>query len=89
MVAAILQVDITELHVQARGELDVRGTLGMDPMVPVGFQSFAVNIRLRAAPTTEPQRVSQLARAAERSCVVIQTLRRAVPVTVTYDYGDT
>ncbi len=87
MVATILQVTITELQVHVCGELDVRGTLGMDPSVPVGFQSFEVNVRLRVTPTTDPQRVTQLTRAAERSCVVIQTLRRGVPLTVSFDQG--
>lgn len=87
MVATLLQVEITELQVQARGEVDVRGTLGMDPAVPVGFQSFAVDVRLRVAPSTDPQRVGQLTRAAERSCVVIQTLKRGTPVTVSFDAG--
>lgn len=85
MVATLLQVEITELQVQVRGELDVRGTLGMDPTVPVGFQSFAVDVRLRVAPSTDPQRVGQLTRAAGRSCVVIQTLKRCVPVQLTFD----
>ncbi len=85
MVATGLQVDITELQVHARGDVDVRGVLGMDPTVPVGFQSFAVDVRLRVVPSTEPQRLVQLTRTAERSCVVIQTLNRCVPVKVTFD----
>ncbi|WP_048438945.1 OsmC family protein [Caenimonas sp. SL110] len=84
MVASVLGVRLLQLGVTARGHVDVRGTLG-DPLVPVAFQSFEVSVRLRAAPDTHPQRLRQLLRAAERSCVVLQTLRSAVPVVVEFD----
>lgn len=81
MVAKALGVRLLQLGVSVRGHVDVRGTLG-DALAPVPFQSFEVSVRLRAAPDTQPQRLRQLYRAAERSCVVLQTLRSGVPVTV-------
>lgn len=84
MVAQVLGVQLLQLGVSVRGHVDVRGTLG-DALAPVPFQSFEVSVRLRAAPDTQPQRLRQLYRAAERSCVVLQTLRTGAPVTVQLD----
>ncbi|MES2978768.1 MAG: OsmC family protein [Pseudomonadota bacterium] len=84
MVAAVLEVRLLELRVNVRAKVDVRGTLG-DPLVPVAFQSFELSVRLRAAPGTPQQRMRQLCRAAERSCVVLQTLKSGAPVAVLID----
>ncbi len=84
MVADVLGIRLEQLGVTVRGHVDVRGTLG-DPLAPVAFQSFEVSVRLRAAADTHPQRLRQLYRAAERSCVVLQTLRSGAPVSVELD----
>ncbi len=84
MVASVLGVRLLHVGVNVRGNVDVRGTLG-DPLVPVAFQSFEVSVQLRAAPDTQPHRLRQLYRAAERSWVVLQTLRSGVPVSVEFD----
>jgi uncharacterized OsmC-like protein len=85
MVSNVFGVRLTELKVDVQAGVDVRGTLGMDPKVPVGFQWFRVDVRLRAGSGTPADRLRQVIKAAERSCVVLQTLRLAVPVTVTFD----
>ncbi|MET0544457.1 MAG: OsmC family protein [Variovorax sp.] len=84
MVADVLGIELVRLGVTVRGHVDVRGTLG-DPLVPVAFHSFEVSVQLRVAPDTHPQRLRQLYRAAERACVVLQTLRAGVPVSVAFD----
>lgn len=85
MVANVLGVRLLELRVDVRAKVDVRGTLGMSAAVPVGFQAMQVHVRLRPARDTHPQRLRQMLRAAERACVVIQTLRTGVPVTLALD----
>jgi uncharacterized OsmC-like protein len=82
MIADVLGVRLLELRVSVRAEVDLRGTLGLDPAVPVGFQAIAVSVRLRPAPGTPPRRLRPLLRAAERACVVLQTLRTGVPVSL-------
>jgi uncharacterized OsmC-like protein len=84
MVAQVLGVQLLQLVVGVRGHVDVRGTLG-DALTPVPFHAFEVSVRLRSAPDTQPHRLRQLYRAAERSCVVLQTLRSGAPVTVELD----
>jgi uncharacterized OsmC-like protein len=64
--------------VRAEGDLDFRGTLGVDREVPVGFRA----IRLLFDLTTEApaEQVATLLRLTERYCVVYQTLAGGVPV---------
>lgn len=56
----------------AEGDLDFRGTLGVDRTAPVGFK----NIRLRFDLDTDatPEEVASLQKLTERYCVVYQTL---------------
>jgi uncharacterized OsmC-like protein len=56
----------------AEGELDFRGTLGVDREAPVGFRS----IRLRFDLDTEAdqEQVDKLVQLTERYCVVLQSL---------------
>jgi uncharacterized OsmC-like protein len=62
------------IEVEAEGDLDLRGTLGVDREAPVGFES----IRLRFdvdAPGASPEELQKLLERSERYCVVLQTLR--------------
>lgn len=80
MVANILGVDLESLVVEVSGEVDLRGTMAVDPQVFVGFQAMSCHVRLRAKEGTDPVLLQRLHAAAERSCVVLQTLRRGVSV---------
>jgi uncharacterized OsmC-like protein len=64
--------------VHAEGDLDFRGTLGVDREAPVGFRA----IRLLFDLTTDApaEQVATLLRLTERYCVVYQTLAGGVPV---------
>lgn len=77
-VATALGIDLREGVVTAEGELDFRGTLGVDKAVPVGFRA----IRLHFALTTDADAAAldHLFRLTERYCVVYQTLRTATPI---------
>ena len=60
-------------NVRATGELGVRGTLGLDPEVPVGFGSIRPAFELDTDP--DPETAAGLLAATEKYCVVLQTLR--------------
>ena len=66
--------------VQAEGDLDFRGTLGVSREAPVGFQ--AIRLRFELALAAEPEKVADLIRLTERYCVVLQTLRVPPAVSV-------
>jgi hypothetical protein len=55
--------------------VDVRGTLRMDRSVPVGFQGADIRVRMSGAQGVTEAQLDMLIRAAEQSCVLLQTLR--------------
>ena len=73
-VATSIGVDIREGVVQAEGDLDFRGTLGVDKTVPVGFQRIRLHFELDT--DADPEKLATLIRLTERYCVVFQTLRQ-------------
>lgn len=82
MLAERMGVVIEELQATVESSVDVRGTLAVDRRVPVGFQQMRSRIQLRAAPGTDPRALERLVLGAERCCVILQTLRHGVDVTL-------
>lgn len=71
-VATALEFNLRDASLEAEGDLDFRGTLGVDREAPVGFAEIRLKLRLE---TEEPQeRIDTLLRLTERYCVVFQTL---------------
>lgn len=73
-VATAIGVDITSAEVHAEGDLDFRGTLGVDKGAPVGFE--AIRLRFDVVSAAPQDKIDQLLRLTERYCVVYQTLAR-------------
>jgi len=72
-VATALEIDLRGGTVRAEGDLDFRGTLGVDREAPVGFRDIRLTFELD---TDEPEdQLQTLLRLTERYCVVLQTLR--------------
>jgi len=71
-VATALGIGLRDASLEAQGDLDFRGTLGVAKDVPVGFQ----NIRLQFTLDTDAseEQLATLLRLTERYCVVYQTL---------------
>ena len=66
--------------VTAEGDLDFRGTLGVDRDAPVGFERIRLRFDLDTDAT--PEQRAKLVELTERYCVVLQTLRSAPAVSV-------
>jgi len=66
--------------VRAEGDLDVRGTLGVDREAPVGFRAIRLVFDLEHDATDE--QLETLLRLTQRYCVVLQTITGGVPVDV-------
>ena len=79
-VATALGIDLRDASLEAEGDLDFRGTLGLSKDVPVGFQ----NIRLQFTLDTDAsdEHLDTLLRLTERYCVVFQTLAQAPQLAV-------
>ena len=58
--------------VHAEGDLDFRGTLGVDKQAPVGFRDIRLSFALDTGASEEE--IANLIRLTERYCVVLQTL---------------
>jgi uncharacterized OsmC-like protein len=83
MVAAAMGIALKEVEVVVEGDLDFRGTMGVDPETPVGFQQIRTTVRVVADAPTD--RLQRLAQRAERYCVVVSTLRQPPELTTTFD----
>lgn len=80
-VATALEFRLGNARVEAEGDLDFRGTLGVAKDAQVGFQSIRLNFHLD---TDEPQeRIDALLKLTERYCVVFQTINTKPELTVT------
>jgi uncharacterized OsmC-like protein len=74
-VATALEIPLRGGTVRAEGDLDFRGTLGVDPDAAVGFSDVRLRFDLDTDATL-PQ-YDRLIELTERYCVVYQTLRRS------------
>lgn len=79
-VATSLGIVLREAIVNAEGDLDFRGTLGLAKDVPVGFQNIRLQFTLDTDATEE--QLATLLRLTERYCVVYQTLRTPPPISI-------
>ncbi|TPI41700.1 OsmC family protein [Mesorhizobium sp. B3-1-9] len=79
-VATALEFKLGNATVEAEGDLDFRGTLGVARDAPVGFREIRLKFNLD---TDEPQeRIDSLMKLTERYCVVFQTINNKPTLTV-------
>jgi uncharacterized OsmC-like protein len=64
-------IDVTGV-VRAEGDLDFRGTLGVDRQAPVGFRAIRLTFEIESSASAEE--LDDLLATTERYCVVYQTL---------------
>ncbi|RWL94285.1 MAG: OsmC family peroxiredoxin [Mesorhizobium sp.] len=79
-VATALEFKLGNATVEAEGDLDFRGTLGVARDAPVGFRAIRLKFDLD---TDEPQeRIDSLMKLTERYCVVFQTINNKPALSV-------
>lgn len=88
VIANRLNVGLTFLEVTTRAEVDVRGTLRLSRDVPIGFQKITVNVDIAVVDGVSPALMSALLKAAETSCVVMQTLRQPPEIDLNISRSD-
>ncbi|MBK3397498.1 MULTISPECIES: OsmC family protein [Methylobacterium] len=71
-VATALEIPLRKGLVKAEGDLDFRGTLGVDKGAPVGFRAIRLTFEVDADAPQE--KLDQLLKLTERYCVVFQTI---------------
>ena len=82
-VSTSLGIPINEGHVHAEGDLDFRGTLGVDKEAPVGFRDIRLSFELQT--DADDDQLATLLKLTERYCVVLQTLTRGPRLDVTLE----
>jgi uncharacterized OsmC-like protein len=81
-VATALNIGLRAATVQAEGDLDFRGTLGMSKDVPVGFDRIRLHFDLDTDASEE--QIATLLRLAERYCVIYQTLTNPPKIDISH-----
>lgn len=79
-VATALGIALRDAAIEAEGEVDIRGTLGLSKEVPVGFQVIRLHVTLDTDASQE--QIATLLRLTERYCVIFQTLRNPPAIAV-------
>ena len=80
-VASALGIELRDGEVTAEGDLDFRGTLGVDREAPVGFRAIRLGFALDA--DADAETLERLIRLTERYCVIYQTLTSPPDMAVT------
>jgi uncharacterized OsmC-like protein len=81
--ATALGIEPRDAVVQAEGDLDFRGTLGVAKDATVGFRE--IRLRLELDTDANPEQRAKLVELTERYCVVLQTIRTGPRVAVSYN----
>ena len=84
-VATALELPVRDATVKAEGDIDFRGTLGVDKEAPVGFAEIRLSFDVEGDLAADD--LARLIRLTERYCVVYQTLRQSPPMVVTSRAG--
>ena len=67
-----MNIPIASGTLTAEGDLDLRGTLGVDKETPVGF--LAIRLKIDLVTSDDDAQLGKLAQLTERYCVVAQSL---------------
>ena len=79
-VATALELDVRDATISAEGDLDFKGTLGVEKEAPVGFRDIRLSFDIDRELTEE--QLATLLKLTERYCVIYQTLKSPPPITV-------
>lgn len=84
MVAEAMGIVTEKISVTVEGDLDLKGTLGIDRTAPVGFSAIRTHFDI-VAPNATAEQLASLREKAERYCVVLSTLRNPPPMETTWE----
>ena len=82
-VSTALGVELKSANIRAEGDLDFRGTLGVEKEAPVGFRTIRLVFKVDSSAPQD--KLDQVLKLTERYCVVLQTLRSTPDLTVSMD----
>ena len=77
-VATALSIPIRSAAIHAEGDMDFRGTLGIDRQTPVGLTD--IRLRFEIDSEASQEQLEKLLQLTERYCVIFQTLTKPISV---------
>ena len=80
VVSKALGIELKSASIEAEGDVDFRGTLGVSKEVPVGMTNIRLHFKLDTEASSE--QVDKLLKLTERYCVIFQTLVNPPTVTM-------
>jgi uncharacterized OsmC-like protein len=77
-VATAMDIPIKSGTVRAEGDLDFKGTMGVDRDAPVGFKDIRLSfdLKLQDGELVPDEKIEKLGKLTERYCVVLQTIAK-------------
>lgn len=81
-VATAIGIELKDAVVRTEGDLDFRGTLGVDKEAPVGFKAIRLHYDLDTDASADE--IATLLKLTERYCVVYQTITSGVDVQINH-----
>jgi uncharacterized OsmC-like protein len=82
-VATAIGIEIRNGKINAEGDLDFRGTLGVSKETPVGFKNIRLHFQFDSDATAE--QIESLKKLTERYCVVYQTISKGAEIETSYN----
>jgi uncharacterized OsmC-like protein len=79
MVATAMGLEARKIEVVVEGDLDLRGTLGIDRDVSAGFDAIRLRFEIDA-PDASEEELEGLMKRTERYCTVLRTLQDPPPI---------
>jgi uncharacterized OsmC-like protein len=80
-VATALNFPVRDAKLEAEGDIDFRGTLGVSKDAPVGFREIRLKVVIDG--DLDEEQMATLLKLTERYCVVFQTLKNAPSLSLT------
>ena len=78
VLASVMEIPIEDLQVDLKGDLDLRGLLGLDKQIPAGFTRIEYHAKITSPASSE--QLSRLVNAVENQCPLLDMLIRPVEV---------
>ncbi|MCJ8331207.1 MAG: OsmC family protein [Lentisphaeria bacterium] len=79
-VSTAMSLKVEDARILAEGDLDFRGTLGVDKTVPVGFKEIRMTFLISSVESEET--LNKLLQLTERYCVIYQTIKAGVTISI-------
>jgi uncharacterized OsmC-like protein len=86
-VATALALPVRDATIEAEGDIDFRGTLGVAKDAPVGFREIRLTVSIDG--DLDDEQMATLLKLTERYCVVYQTLSHSPGLTLSTRRGST